>query len=285
MNKPMTRHSYADRVARVAAYIACHLDDSLELGRLAAIACFSPSHFHRIYTALTGETVTDTVRRCRLQRAATQLIGTQQSIAAIARAAGYGSTAAFVRAFAAAHGVPPGVFRQRRQRQDRVTTGFDSGERPMTYPVSVEILPARRLLATRHVGAYDGLDSAFARLSAWAAARRLPTVSSVAIYLNDCFDVPVDSLLTDVCLEVPDDTTGEGDVRTTGLAGGRHAVLHHQGPYAELGTAYRWLYAEWLPRSGEEIADRPAFDVYLNDPRQLPPAQWRTDLCLPLVER
>ncbi|TWT02669.1 GyrI-like domain-containing protein [Reyranella sp. CPCC 100927] len=285
MNKPTTRHSYADRVARVATYIACHLDDSLELERLAAVACFSPSHFHRIYSALTGETVADTVRRCRLQRAATQLISTQQSIAAIARAAGYGSTAAFVRAFAVAHGVPPGVYRQRRQQRDRGTTGFDTGERNMTYPVSIEMLPPRRLLASRHVGSYDGLDSAFARLSAWAAARRLATVSSVAIYLNDCFDVPVDSLLTDVCLEVPDDTKGEGDVRATGLVGGRHAVLHHQGPYAELGTAYRWLYAEWLPKSGEEIADRPAFDVYLNDPRLLPPAQWRTDLCLPLVER
>ncbi|HKU98501.1 MAG TPA: AraC family transcriptional regulator, partial [Vineibacter sp.] len=242
---------------------------------------------HRIYTAITGETVADTVRRCRLQRAATQLISSRQSIASIARAAGYGSTAAFVRAFATAHGVPPGAFRNRRQRPRRGADGTGRGDGDMSYTVTIETLPAQRLLALRHVGSYDGIDNAFARLTAWAGARQLlgPHTRSVAIYLNDCFDVPADSLLTDVCLSVPDDVAGEGDVRVITLSGGRHAVLHHQGPYAELGGAYRWLYAEWLPYSGEEIADRPAFDAYLNDPRTLPPAQWRTDLCLPLVER
>jgi AraC family transcriptional regulator len=62
-------------------------------------------------------------------------------------------------------------------------------------------------------------------------------------------------------------------------------VLHHRGPYAELNKAYRWLYREWLPTSGEQCADRPIFEEYLNNPRALPPEQWLTDICLPLAER
>ena len=47
----------------------------------------------------------------------------------------------------------------------------------------------------------------------------------------------------------------------------------------------RWLYKEWLPQSGEEPADRPCFEEYLNNPRELPPAEWLTDICLPLAAR
>ena len=87
MNRSSTSQSYAERIGRVAAYIADHLDEALDIERLAAVACFSPFHFHRIYSAVTGETVGDTVRRCRLERAALQLVQSQRSIASIARAA------------------------------------------------------------------------------------------------------------------------------------------------------------------------------------------------------
>ena len=86
-------------------------------------------------------------------------------------------------------------------------------------------------------------------------------------------------------MSVPPQTSSEGDYRMIELPGGRHAVLHYQGPYSDLNIVWRWLYGDWLPRSGEEVADRPAFDAYLNNPRTVSPAQLRTDLCLPLAER
>ena len=287
MNRQFTRADYADRLARVAAHIGRHLDAPLDLERLAAVACFSPFHFHRIYSAMTGETVAETIRRCRLRRAAEQLVRTQRPIATIARAAGYGSAAAFARAFAAANGLPPGAFRKRGVPPLQGTVAFSTGGSVMNHAVSIESLPTRRLLAMRLVGSYDGIGETFARLRAWAGSRGLPQADTpgYAIYLNDCFDAPVATLLTDVCLSAPPHAQADGDVRIVELPGGRHAVLHHQGHFSELGGAWRWLYGDWLPRSGEEVADRPGFDAYLNDPRTLPPAQWRTDLCLPLAER
>ena len=61
-------------------------------------------------------------------------------------------------------------------------------------------------------------------------------------------------------------------------------MLIHTGPYAELERPYRWLYGEWLPASGHEAADAPVIEEYLNDPRSLPPPQWRTAICVPLRE-
>jgi AraC family transcriptional regulator len=54
-------------------------------------------------------------------------------------------------------------------------------------------------------------------------------------------------------------------VRRT-LAGGDYAVLRHKGPYADMGAAYRWLYATWLPASGRSIRDEVMFEAYLNNP-------------------
>lgn len=39
------------------------------------------------------------------------------------------------------------------------------------------------------------------------------------------------------------------------------------GPYAELGRPYTWLYGTWLAQSGEEAADAPCVEEYLNDAR------------------
>ena len=63
-------NQYHERVNRVLDYIGEHLDGELSLTRLSQVACFSPFHFHRIFQAVTGETLNSHVRRVRLERAA-----------------------------------------------------------------------------------------------------------------------------------------------------------------------------------------------------------------------
>ena len=46
--------AYEQRLQRVSAYIYDHLDEELDLDRLADIACLSPHHWHRIYRAVHG---------------------------------------------------------------------------------------------------------------------------------------------------------------------------------------------------------------------------------------
>jgi AraC family transcriptional regulator len=40
---------------------------------------------------------------------------------------------------------------------------------------------------------------------------------------------------------------------------------------------------EWLPQSGERVGNGVPFEVYRNDPAQVPAEQLRTDLFLPLA--
>src|SRR3954454_14216578 len=121
-------NGYSERIRRVVDYLAAHLDETLDLERLARVACFSPYHFHRIYRGLLGETVNDTVRRLRLQRAAIDLLDRDLSIERTAGRAGYASQAAFTRAFHAEYGDPParyrGVRRNAETKDERSTAMY-----------------------------------------------------------------------------------------------------------------------------------------------------------------
>ncbi|MFT4174877.1 MAG: AraC family transcriptional regulator [Rhodocyclaceae bacterium] len=94
-------------VGRAVAYLDTHLDEDLDLRRLADVACLSPSHFDRLYRRKINETPMATVRRLRLARARRQIESGGQAITRVAHDAGYGSLAAFSRAFAAAFGHAP----------------------------------------------------------------------------------------------------------------------------------------------------------------------------------
>ena len=266
-----TLQDYATRIERVHDYLSAHLDRDVDLAHLAGIACFSPFHFHRIYHALQGETVAESVRRMRLHRAALDLIDGDVPIARIAARAGYGSQAAFTRAFRSAYGAPPAAWQARRGGPYRGT-------------VEIRVTEPIRLVALAHAGDYAGIGSAFERLNTVAIGRGWVADATryVGLYYDDPAATPAADLRSDACLTAPPGFTCDDELRPLTIAGGRYAVLLHVGPYAELHRAYAWLYREWLPASGEDPADAPCVEEYLNNPRVVPPSELRTDIMLPL---
>jgi AraC family transcriptional regulator len=110
-----TRNEYAARMNRVVDYIQGHLGDPLDLERLAAVACFSPFHFHRLFSAWMGETLQVFVHRLRRERAAQLLVFNRlKSISEIALECGFSSSSAFARAFKGAFGLSASEWRKRK---------------------------------------------------------------------------------------------------------------------------------------------------------------------------
>lgn len=286
--KPATQLDYGRRIARAMAHVAGRPDRAPTLEELAAVAAFSPCHFHRIYRAVAGETPAETLARARLSRAAVELLRSGMPVELVARRAGYGSAAAFTRAFRAAHGVPPAAYRARGGVGLPVPFGDStSEENGAVFHIDMRELPALRLAAVRHIGPYHGIGAAFDRLQAWGAARGLvgPGTRFFGLYHDDPGSVPAAELRSDAGFTVGSEAAGEGDVRILEVPAARVAVLRFRGPYAELERPYAWLYGEWLPASGEEPADRPGLEEYVNDPRATPPPELLTDIMLPLRER
>lgn len=279
-----TGRDYAARIARAMALIAARPADPPTLEELAGAAAFSPFHFHRVYRAIAGETPAETAARARLTGAAVALLKGRARVAEVAKQSGYGSQAAFTRAFRAAYGIPPAAYRARGGLGFPVRPATQDEESIM-FEVEIRPVPALRLATLRHAGPFDGIGAAFDRLMAWGGGRGLlgPATRFVALYLDDPRSVAPAALRSDAGFTVPPGVPGEGEVRIVETpAFARVAALRFKGPYAELERAYSWLYGAWLPGSGEEPADAPVMEEYLNDCRSLPPAEWLTDILLPL---
>ncbi len=280
MTKPETRMDYGRRIARVTDHIAANLDENLSVERLAEIAYFSPFHFHRIYREATGETLADTVRRLRLHRAAVELTREDMPLERVAKRAGYGTLAAFSRAFAADYGVPPGAYRMRG------TLLPPNPKKPhgmrANYRVAIAPFEGALLAAIEHRGDYQTIGNSFAQVQIFFAANRLPLARSFGIYFDDPESIPERELRAEAGLATNEKIPVHETIRETKIPAMLCASVLHKGPYAELEHAYRHLFRDWLPTSGYEAGDFPCFEEYLNDPREVPPTEWLTRVHLPL---
>jgi AraC family transcriptional regulator len=270
------------RLQRVIDFIHDHLDEPLDLMRLAEIACLSPYHWHRIYSGFYGESVFETVQRLRLQRAASALIRTEHSIGLIARQAGYGGAAAFSRAFAQKYGEPPSRFRAMRRSIEKL--GWERQRRTGMPDIELRDAKGLRLAAMPHQGDYMQISRAFNGLiGALAAQSQLrPGMTMVGVYFSDPRITPVEELRSLAGAIVDEAMLIEAPLTEFRTAEGPLAVLRHKGPYADLPASYDWLYGEWLPASGREPADAPSFEVYLNSPMDTAPVDLLTEICVPL---
>jgi AraC family transcriptional regulator len=100
-----------DRLRDLLDLVVGSLDEPGADGRaLAARAHFSRDHLDRLLAGATGESPVALRRRLLLERAAWELRARGATPTAAAAGAGYGSLAAFSRAFAKAYGLAPSAF-------------------------------------------------------------------------------------------------------------------------------------------------------------------------------
>ncbi|GGA60056.1 AraC family transcriptional regulator [Pelagibacterium lentulum] len=282
MLKDHTQESYHTRLNRVLDYVYTHLEEDLSFDRLAEVACLSPYHWSRIYSAMRGETIAATIRRLRLQRASDRLANSELDIEAVAERAGYSSTDTFGRAFKQTFGTTPTAYREKGAH-----AGFKAASAAGDaegFPVAVETLPERRCASVDHTGSYMEIDHAMGQLFAELVARQtLPAQPTmIGVFFDDPDLGPEEELRSRACLPVAQDVPIDAPLVETVLRGGPYAKLSYTGPYANMRGAYRWFLGVWLPASGYEPGDAPIFEAYLNDPREVPQNELRTDIHLPL---
>jgi AraC family transcriptional regulator len=274
---------YEKRMMRVIDHIHDHPSGDLSLDALADVAAMSRFHWHRVFHAMTGETLAQAVRRIRLAKAAHMLVRDDRTVAAVSRAVGYPNQASFVRAFREAFGVTPVAFRQRGELRP-----FLPLRPPETLPMPEVILrnePARRLAALPHSGPYVEISRAFAKLGALAGARGLfgPGAEMIGVYYDDPHATPAAELRSHAGLTLAAPVALEPPLEEVLLPAGEYAVLVHKGPYAGLQASYDRLYGQWLPASGREPANSPVFENYLNTPGETAPDDLLTEICVPLA--
>jgi AraC family transcriptional regulator len=294
--KLVTLQDYKRRIQRVLVHIQQHLDEPLRLDELAAIACFSSFHFHRVFRGMVGESVKEYIRRLRLERAASQLKVSKEPVTQIAFEAGYLSHEAFTRAFSAWFGTSPVEFRTLRHRRlpevasglhyrrQHPVTDFRALQGDASMQVEIKRIRSLRVAFIRHVGPYSQVGASWDKLL--PVLGKDGRLGGSPMFIGVCHDDPEVTaparLRYDACVTVDPDFRGEGEAGIQTIAGGEYAVITHQGPYNKVGDTYAALLGQWLPRSGRELLNTPCFEVYLNSPENTAPQDLLTDIYAPL---
>jgi AraC family transcriptional regulator len=277
-----TAESYQERVQRVLVHIQTNLDGALALEELAAVANFSPYHFHRVFRGLVGESVKEHVRRLRLERAAHRLRHSDMPVTEIAFEAGYESHEAFSRAFRTAFGDSPSEF-----RETRAPALFRRAEQPHeALEISARRMPAMRVAFARHVGAYDEVGEAWQRIMAWAmrAGAFGPQFRPLGIVHDDPEITPPQSLRYDAAIVVGEAAKPQGDIGVMELPEREYASAVHRGPYSTLYETYARICGEWVAPNGRELAAAPTVEVYRNNPQHTKPEELVTEIYMPLEQ-
>jgi len=287
----------AERLGAAVDYLEAHLEGGASLDQAARRADFSRWHFMRVFQAATGMPAAEYVRRRRLSRAA-EALAAGRPVLEVAIDWGYGSQAAFTRAFSRAFGATPGAYR-RRAREGQpgevpldLTRPFEPrlpwaaapppppryATRPAFRAVGLGTrAPTRRFQSFLDVPAFwtDWLANerwravAGAVPGAWAIGLVRAHASGEVEYV--------------IAIEVTAGAPVPRGYRAVQVPAGRYAVFERRGPPSRTAQSLALdVFTHWLPGAG--VRRRPGaweLELYL-EAAGAPPGELRCELWVPI---
>ena len=104
---------YIKRINAIFQFIDANLDQELSLETIAKIGFYSPFHLHRIFKAITNETVNEYITRKRIEKTAAVLLHKKDVlITELSLKYGFNSNSSFTRTFKKFYGMSPTQFRK-----------------------------------------------------------------------------------------------------------------------------------------------------------------------------
>lgn len=152
--------------------------------------------------------------------------------------------------------------------------------------MQVEIVdfPTTRVAAVEYIGSSAGTMDATRRLIEWRIANRVPPHAGATYGVHHDRRIQAASgYRIDICVAFDGAIAAnpQGVVAKT-IPGGRCARVRYVGS-REFIPVVEPLYSTWLPTSGEQLRDFPAFFHYVNVGPNVAEHEMVTDIYLPLV--
>lgn len=289
---------YKSRINKVIDFVNENLDRAIPLDELAEVAYFSPYHFHRIFVAVTGESVNDFTNRVRLEKTARLLRYGKNAIADIGGECGFSSASTFSRAFKQHFGISPSAYRKGAPIENSKIrkelfpvkdyhcnmTGEEIIEK---FPITVKDFPDRRVAYIRVLDSYrEGVViKAFEDLVGWA--KRADLFDSETIFgmsVDDPMVTPKEIYRYEVCITIPEDFKVEKNdvVETMTLSKCKYAVASVSGTFNEVATVTNYMFNDWIINSDFEPEHQPGMEVFRDKENVCNWEYFELDLCVPV---
>ncbi|MEM1025018.1 MAG: AraC family transcriptional regulator [Myxococcota bacterium] len=261
-------------------HVRAHIDGDLSLDALARVAGRSAYHFHRLFKAIAGETLTAFVQRARLERAAYLMMAApERKLDSIALEVGFSAHSDLTRVFKKHYGVPPSAW-DRRSRLDPLHVVDDyeaivSQARTERPPPELRVVdqPGRTLFYVRIRAPFVGrpMEAGYDQLRKEMERMRLDwTRRTLLGWSWDNYETtPLDRVHCNLGFEVE---SSEIDILDTDKLGievfpsHRAVQARSQGPMLGIAIAWDVLYNEWLPRSPFETDNLPGTKLFVRRP-------------------
>jgi AraC family transcriptional regulator len=294
------RERYRHRLAPVVDYVRENLDEALTVEELARVVHFSPYHFHRLYSAVMGETVGELVRRVRLERAV-QIMRTvpRRPLSRVAAQAGFSSASDFSRSFRRRYGLAPSRWDRRSPLAAYPGESTDCEPDPLLgvmapladedprAPVEVQLqtIPAATLAYVRvdRPMVPGNLTRGCRTLSAWLRADSVHHGGLLGLSWDQLGVTPPDQVRYDLACPIPADVEPPQPVLVRRMQELTVATARARGSLARVAHVWDHLYMQWLPGSRFEPFNFPAFERYRDWPGSMDGDQWDLDCCIPVT--
>lgn len=279
-----TKEEYLKRVNIVTEYINAHLDEEIDLEKLADVSNFSKWHFQRIMKAYLGEAVGMYIVRVRVEAAAGFLRYSDMPISEIAYRVGYNTPSSLSKMFRLFYNISPSEYRNNKEFIIMKPVKV-SEDLKIKAPKVVNLEPVQAIYL-KLTGAYETLDfdGAWGKLWQYVKENKLFSagIKHVGIYYDDPKVTEESKLRTDVCLVLPKKAEPKGEIGVKTIDGGRYAMFLYTGAYEHLGEVYEYIYSKWLPESGERLRNCNCFEQYITNPENTLPENSKTEIYLPI---
>lgn len=294
--KTRANSEYAKRIDRVIDFLRENLHRPVKLAELARVACFSEFHFHRIFGAVSGETLNNFTNRLRLEKAARLLRYSRQSLTGIALDCGFSSSATFSRAFRSGYDTSPSEFRKSGQIKKRKICkalfpddvyglSMSAEEKRAAFPVRLVDVPERQVAYIRVTNAFemDRVLAALKTLIAWAKSQGIFSQGILfGMTVDDPHVTPRHLYRYEVCLASSIPFACGERISKLQMPAMRYAAIKVSGDLHKVATAWDYLYRDWLINSVYEPEHAPALEVFLDKERATDWSHSELELCLPV---
>lgn len=259
------------KLSNAIDYIESNLTGDISYDEAAKIACCSTYYFQRMFSYVSGITLSDYIRRRRMTQAAFELQANQTKVMDIGMKYGYVSPTSFNRAFQSVHGVSP-------------TTARDKGIMLNAYPpinfkvvitggenlkYRIETKEPIRIVGVRTELQEDMEENKKTVPLFWENTKNSDTFYNICELSNQKpygilgITAYIDQQNIFYYIAAPTNKCTPAGMHEYEIPAATWVVFECDGHFKEsVQTIFKRFLTEWLPFSGYEYAELPDIEVY-----------------------